>query len=347
MCNPSPEGVEMVWYSQIVSSLLRSILIIVLGVIAFAPRAQADEAPLRRIAFGSCNMQKYPQPIWQAVIDSDPDLWIWTGDIVYAKADSSIELVREAYAIQKKRQEYLRLREHCPIIGVWDDHDYGLDNGGRENPIKRESQVALLDFLDEPADSPRRKQAGVYAKYSYGPVGQRVQVILLDTRYFREEPGPKADMLGEAQWKWLEQTLRNDEAELTILVSSSQVIPTEQRFEKWANFPASRERLLQLIGESDRECVVLLSGDRHIAEMSMLPVNALSQPLYEVTSSGLTHAWKDFPGEPNKSRVGSVFSDLNFGLLAIDWDAKPVTVSLEVRDVDGKRRIQQQLQLKG
>src|SRR5262245_2298878 len=186
--------------------------------------AHADDSPLRRIAFGSCNAVQFPQPIWKAVVASKPDLWIWTGDIVYAKSDSAIDDIRAAYATQKKQPEYLQLRESCPIIGVWDDHDYGLDNGGKEDPIKRESQIALLDFLDEPTDSPRRKQAGVYAKYSYGPPGKRVQVILLDTRYNREEPGAKADVLGVEQWRWLEQTLHDDDAQITVLVSSIQII---------------------------------------------------------------------------------------------------------------------------
>ena len=313
---------------------------IVLALSLLAGVARADEAPLRRIAFGSCNAQQLPQPIWEAVIDSDPDLWIWTGDIVYPAADS-LELVRAAYAIQKERPEYVRLRAQCPIIGVWDDHDYGLDNGGAENPFKRESQVALLDFLDEPVDSPRRKQEGVYAKYSYGPAGQRVLIILLDTRYHRDAPGEDGDVLGAAQWKWLEQALHDDDAQLTVIVSSIQVIPTEQRFEKWANFPKSRQRLIRLIEQSGRRCV-LLSGDRHIAEtsssakMSALPT---SHPLSEITSSGLTHSWKDFPGEPNQFRVGTVYTDLNFGLITINWNLEPVVVSIEVRDVNGKPRL--------
>ncbi len=333
----------MVWYSRAVSRASRSVLIVLTGCfLAYTPQVHADDAPLRRIAFGSCNAQQYPQPIWQAVVDSDPDLWIWTGDIVYADADS-IEPIRAAYAMQKKRPEYAKLRERCRIIGVWDDHDYGLDNGGSEYPIKRESQAALLDFLDEPADSPRRSQAGVYTKYSFGPPGQRVQIILLDTRYHRDPPGPHGDVLGAEQWEWLEKALGND-AQITVIVSSVQVIPEEHRFEKWANFPESRAQLLRLIKESGRACV-LISGDRHIAEISMWETSGLPHPLYEVTSSGLTHSWKDFPGEPNQYRIGPVFSELHFGVLEIDWDSKPGAISMEIRDVNGVERIRHRVLL--
>ena len=318
---------------------LRSAIVFVLSLVAGV--VYAEEAPLRRIAFGSCNAAQLAQPIWKAVVATDPDLWIWTGDIVYPKADS-LDVIRATYAAQKKRPEYASLLEHCRVIGTWDDHDYGLDNGGAENPIKVDVQRTLLDFLDEPADSPRRNQAGVYATYSFGPEDERVQVILLDTRYHRDAPGPKADILGAEQWTWLEKTLREDDADFTILVSSIQVIPTEQQYEKWSNFPASRERLLRLISES-RRSVVVISGDRHFAEFNFwAPPSPLAFPIYEVTSSGLTHSWKDFPGEPNHHRSGNVFADLNFGLITIDWHIEPVTVSIEIRDVDGVRQLRHQ-----
>ncbi len=36
-----------------------------------------------RVAFGSCNRSDLPQPLWTPIIETRPDLWIWTGDIVY------------------------------------------------------------------------------------------------------------------------------------------------------------------------------------------------------------------------------------------------------------------------
>jgi hypothetical protein len=62
------------------------------------------------------------------------------------------------------------------------DHDYGVNDGDWTHKDRDVSQQILLQFLDEPADSPRWKQAGVYATYTWGPVGQRVRVILLDIR---------------------------------------------------------------------------------------------------------------------------------------------------------------------
>ena len=64
---------------------------------------------------------------------------------------------------------------------------------------------------------------------------------------------------------------------------------------------------------------MLLSGDRHISEISRVEDPALRYPLYEVTSSGLTHSWLDNPGEVNRHRVGELFTDLSYGLLEVDW----------------------------
>lgn len=39
-----------------------------------------------------------------------------------------------------------------------DDHDYGWNDGDVNNPVKHEARDMFLDFVDEPAHSPRRLQ---------------------------------------------------------------------------------------------------------------------------------------------------------------------------------------------
>jgi alkaline phosphatase D len=208
-----------------------------------------------------------------------------------------------------------------------------------------------LDFLDEPADSPRRQQAGVYASYTFGPPGNRIKIILLDGRYHRDNPGGKTDMLGAAQWQWLEQQLTNSDADVHLIGSGIQVIPTEHPFEKWADFPYARQRLFDLIARTRARNVIFMSGDRHLGEISRLTDPRFGQPLYDITSSGLTHHatnnWlHNFNREPNQFRVGSNFVDLNFGLIQFDWKAAPATATLQVRDVNNTVRSEVKLQLK-
>ena len=70
-------------------------------------------------------------------------------------------------------------------MATWDNHDYGTHNGGADFKLKDASKKMFLDFFAEPAESDRRKRAGIYDAKVIGPEGKRVQIILLDTRTFR------------------------------------------------------------------------------------------------------------------------------------------------------------------
>jgi len=321
------------------------------GLCALLLAASAAAQAIDTIAFGSCIRQGKPQPVWEAVNALEPDVFLLLGDNVYADT-TDMDAMRGTYAMLAAEPGFARLRSRCPVLATWDDHDYGANDAGAEYPMRAESQQIFLDFFALPPDAPERTRPGVYSHQVYGPPGQRVQIILLDTRYFRSplvrapatpecrrgshapNRDPAATMLGADQWRWLGERLR-EPAELRILASSIQVVPEEHCFEKWANLPLERERLFRLIREADARGLILLSGDRHRAEISLLPDSAAGYPLYEITSSGMNSAGGR-PGEPNRYRVGadSVRAD-NFGVVRVDWSKTPVAVALEVRTADG------------
>lgn len=159
-----------------------------------------------------------------------------------------------------------------------------------------------------------------------------VKVIVLDTRYFRTAITPDNDtqkrlkpnaygegtLLGEAQWSWLANTLNTSKAKFNIIISSIQLLSNEHGFEAWGNFPHEVDRFKRMVAQSRAKGVAVLSGDRHISEFSRTDIAGLPYPLVDFTSSGLTHAYSDFSGEPNPFRVGEVISTETFGLLEID-----------------------------
>ena len=293
----------------------------------------SQEKPISRIAFGSCSKHDLEQPIWDAVLGFKPELWIWMGDNIYGNSRDP-EVLISKYSQQKVIPGYVALREACPVIGTWDDHDYGKNNAGKEYPSKVASQKAMLDFLDEPADSPRRTQKGVYWSHLYESRGNSVQIILLDVRYFRDIPNTEnGDILGEAQWSWLETTLEQTDADLTLIVSGIQVLQEDHRYEKWANFPDARKRLLDLVSSNPDERVIFLSGDRHISQMASLEHGSGKAELVEITSSGMTHSWTNFPGETNRHRIRDVYSEINFGTAEINWNRR--SVKFDIRGLDG------------
>lgn len=303
------------------------------------------------ITFGSCNKHDEPQPLWTPIMANKPDLWIWLGDNIYGDTED-MELMAEKYQLQKEIPQYQELLANTAMIGTWDDHDYGANNAGKYYPKKKESKALLLDFLNAPANDPRRTREGVYMAYTYGSGDEAVKVILLDTRYFRDSlkrnqhgsvPNMTGDILGEQQWEWLKEELRESTARINIIASSIQVIATEHRSEKWANFPRARQRLFDQIGTSGVRNVLFLSGDRHKAEIAKYEHPGIDYPLYEVTSSGLTHAGE--VQEPNQFRVGELILTENFGMIQINWEKDPLEVVLYIKGLGNDTFLRQRLSL--
>ncbi|WP_431122225.1 alkaline phosphatase D family protein [Flagellimonas flava] len=289
--------------------------------------------PTFRIAFGSCNKQDMDNPFWDDILDLDPQLWIWGGDNIYADTDD-MELLKSMYDKQNKVEGYALLKSKIPVIGTWDDHDYGLNDGGEEFTMKDGSQEQFLDFMEVAPENGRRTRKGIYALHTYTIPAGKVKVMVLDTRYFRsrleKDPNPErrylpntkddATILGEVQWKWLQNELQSSDADFNLIVTSIQFLSREHGFEGWGNFPKEVERMNQLISNSKSKGVMILSGDRHISEFSKTQLEGMSYPLIDFTSSGLTHSYSNFESEPNRFRVGPVTSVPSFGLIELNLE---------------------------
>lgn len=312
-----------------------------LDVEAFKPKYIDTSVAPAIITFGACNKVEKPQTMWADVAANNPNLWIWLGDIIYADTADMKALAAE-YKVLKTNADYKKLRAKAQIIGVYDDHDYGINDGCKNYKMKKGAKKCLMDFMDVPMGSPLRKREGAYQSYTFGKGGQRIKVIVMDTRYFRDTlepdltkkkryiPNLTGDVLGEAQWKWLERELKTSPANLNILCSSVQVLADEHGHEKWGNFPNARKRLLTLIANTKPKNLVILSGDRHMAEVSKMDLTGLAYPLYDFTSSGLTHI-RSGDTEANKLRVGDMIVKKNFGLLKIAWNGDKPIVTMQVR----------------
>lgn len=289
------------------------------------------QAAPQRICLGSCNKHERPQEHWDVIRQLHPDLWIWMGDIIYGDTAFPMEL-REKYAALLSSPPYQRFLAEVPVVGTWDDHDYGFNDGGMENTIREKSQREILDFLGEPQDSPRRQQRGIYTSYDLGSVPDQVRLILLDGRYHREKPGPAADPLGAEQWAWLEDQLRSSTATINIIVNGYQVVSEEHPYESWSHFTGARKRLFELVRDSGARGTMFVTGDRHHAELSRWEDEAWPYPLYDFTTSGLTHAGRTNE-EANRHRVGELYREQNFGRIDFDWKARALTYT--VHDIGG------------
>jgi alkaline phosphatase D len=308
--------------------------------------------PVTRIALGSCADQDKPQPVWEAIMAQRPQLFLFLGDNVYADTEDMAEM-RRAYDKLAVVPGYGKLKAACPVLAVWDDHDYGVNDGGAEYPMRAEAEKVFEEFFAVPADAPSRTRPGIYDSRVFdGGEGRRLQVLMLDTRYFRgplvalperaehgpydRNPDPAATVLGEAQWAWLADELAKP-ADLRLILTSIQFLPRDHRWECWENFPHERTRLLGLLETATTGPVIFLSGDRHMGEIMELKTDDHDSPgfpVFEMTSSGLTNAGGGEADEPNRHRVaGTTFRERNFGMVRIDWERG--VALLQLHDLSG------------
>ncbi len=313
-------------------------IILIIPLIAFAACAQPEgyrQKEVSKIAFGSCSRQSMVEKqLWKEVINETPDLWIWMGDIVYTDTED-MDKMKADYDAQKNHPDYQKLIEDIEVVGTWDDHDYGANDGGKDYPKRDESRELLFDFLVVSEDHPARQRKGAYQAYNYEHKGNRLKVILLDTRYFRDPlkkegrnniPDPTGQILGAEQWKWLEQQLSDSETDLFVVVSSIQLLANEHVFEKWGNFPSEKEKFFSLLADKVKVPLVVLSGDRHIGEISKAEIEGYDYPLYDITSSGLTHTWSKLWKEDNQYRVLGLVVKPLFTVMEIDWEQMSLDV---------------------
>jgi len=285
-----------------------------------------------KIALGSCLHQDHPAPIWDAVNDNNIDSFFFLGDNIYGDVPSGLPWkLKRSYDKQKKVLPSWLLSKQIHVI--WDDHDYGKNDGGGSYRFKEYAQDLYIDFWDIPDNDPRANREGIYYQQLQNINGLRVLFVGLDTRYFRsniEEKDdvylpnlePDATFLGDKQWEWLKDTLKQ-EHDLLIMASSIQVLATEHRFEKWSNIPSERNKLLTLLESLDSR-VIVVSGDRHRAGLYQY------NDITEITASSLNRP--TYSEETDSLLLGKTYTENNFGLISIEKDI----VEISVINVDNK-----------
>lgn len=281
------------------------------------------------IAFASCNnIKHFSQAFWNDLQSLQPSYFLWLGDAVYTKS-YKLPALETAFDLLLNNTDYQGFANTTYIDGVWDDHDYGINDGGRKVADRKRRQQLFLSFLKK--SNPRigswvseTDREGLYHDVNI-PVGHlKAKFIFLDTRYFRDDHfipslgqirfplsaiiasairgsysilgfgrGYVGNVLGDRQWAWLEQTLQSSDADVHILISSIQIFTSNPVVESWGHFPIEKQRLLSLLAKYDPVNLVMLSGDVHMGELSTATFTREDRSIgqwTEVTSSGLTHS---------------------------------------------------------
>ena len=297
----------------------------------------SNSAYAYKYGLGSCLDQDLDQPIWAAIEKQNINGFIFLGDNVYGDQQSGeLDKLIKAYKKQKTKIPSW-LAEDKKILTIWDDHDYGKNDGGGNYKNKEKAQTLFLDFWKIPKQDPRRTRKGIYFEDTQIIEGKSVQIIGLDTRYFRSElkgrkngylpnNDPVASVLGTEQWKWLDETLKDSKADIVIILSSIQILATNHPYEKWSNFTADRKKLLMRLDDVLKtKTVVLISGDRHRAGLYQ------KGSLVEITASALNKG-SSRPTETDPLLIGKTYPEINFGILDIQPSKNIITLSIKDKD---------------
>jgi alkaline phosphatase D len=293
-----------------------------------SPTVDAGDS-VERIGFGSCNDLTRSQAFWARIVERNPQVFLFLGDNAYLDYG-------DTYAELNAVPGFKQLLAIAAPLAIWDDHDFGLNDGGAAFAGKDAFKKKFIDFWGPlgavPMDSPRRTREGNYDATVVGPVGRRVQLIMLDNRYFKGT-APSGTVLGAAQWQWLSDQL-SVPANLRIVMSGIEAVGSSTASEGWAQFPDEQQRLYDVIKASQAKGVVIVSGDKHYAEISRRDVG-LGYPLYDFTSSSLT-ASNSYTPQDNLYRdtPTSATQNHNFGLMTIDWGPTAGPVNVQLVDAD-------------
>lgn len=300
-----------------------------------------------KICFGSCQMQTSPLPLLSKVSDLKPDFFVYLGDNIYSDT-YDINVLDSNYKVLQNNPDFKNFRATNNIYAVWDDHDFGWNDAGKHYPLKKESKELFLKFWNIQKNSDRTGHEGIYGSQYFNFGTKIIQLILLDTRTFRDNlvkntgekkeyknsyipnTNPDSTLLGELQWKWLEKTL-SEKADLRIIASSIQFGHEYNGWESWTNFPHEQQKFLDLIAKTRASGVIFISGDVHWGEISEFK-NKTTYPIYDITSSGITETWPQT--EPNKYRIGNVIPQNNFGILKFYFNRNVPIIEMQLSDIN-------------
>ena len=284
------------------------------------------------LGFGSCLHQDRSMAILKTIERKELDLFMFIGDNVYGdQEDGELDKLIRAY-----KQQFNNLENFLQNVStefIWDDHDFGLNDGGSNYRYKDSAKELFLETWKIPSKDPRRLRDGLYFDKMIKKSGLKVHLIFLDNRSFKSEwkltdefnkEGKERyvkdfdsdkTLLGKKQWQWLKDKL-NEDSDIKIILSSLQILSLGHGWESWDKFPLERERLFNLIDESNVPNLFILSGDRHRGGFYRFKTND-NKDIYEFTSSSLNLPIPFNTEEKGPLRIGSTYRKANFGVVRI------------------------------
>lgn len=270
-----------------------------------------------RMVLTSCMRIGQIQDSWKLVLAEKPVLHLTVGDTHYS--DTTNPTVQWEHHLRYRGvPEYAKVLREIPVYSMWDDHDYGPNNSDGTAKGKENSLAGWHQFWANPGAG-TKQTPGAFYRFSWG----EVDFFMVDGRYHRSPDNAPDDekkrMLGDAQFSWLLEGLKNSKAKFKVIASGSTL--NHSKSDGWRIYTFSRHRLLDSLREHRIPGVVYMSGDIHRSlTWEHHESKRLGYPFVEVISSGVANS-----------------KTLSFA--TVDFDTTQDDPSMTARVIDGTGKV--------
>ena len=322
---------------------------------------QTERYPLRlapsegtrrlKLALGSCykDYQTPELPIFASILREAPDLFLMLGDNCYFVQESEWNSERGMMLAHLRNRNHSSIRPllaQVPVLGIWDDHDYGPNDSDGTFAHKATS-LRCFQRMWAQRSYGLAEAPGIFSTVRCGPV----ELFLTDVRYERRS---RRQILGPVQLGWLKERLRASRAAVKLVLSGSQVLPEVAGlphfdWECWRR--DGNAELLELLGfieQEDIRGVLFASGDPHLGYVlhaggRELPGDQVGPEFWELTASPLAHVpWAEhvWPADSRDPRFFDRYLLVetvgqNYGVIDLDLDRAGEELRLELKDAQG------------
>ncbi len=305
---------------------------------------------------GSCsyvNQPPYDRPgrpyggdssIFIAMGNENSAFMLWLGDNWYTREVDYLSAwgLWERAHHDRSTPIFQPLLNKMSQYAIWDDHDFGPNDMGKEFILKEESRKVFSSYWANPSYGQDGK--GIYSKISYSDA----DFFLLDDRTWRSndnladsidgKPNPDKKMFGDVQMDWLKNALSGSSASFKIIATGSQVLNPVSPFDCFRKFPVEYNALMDFLKIEKIAGVIFLTGDRHHSEVIMKN-GVLDYPLYDITVSPLTSGTHVFGSaeKDNPYRVMGIDQKQNYGRITISGKPKERQLLVEFLGLNGEK----------
>ncbi|MEO7922756.1 MAG: alkaline phosphatase D family protein [Chitinophagaceae bacterium] len=305
---------------------------------------------------GSCsyfNQPVYDRPgtpygkdssIFEPMAKEKAAFMLWLGDAWYTREVDYYSEWGMWYRASHDRAQPItqNFLKAMPQLAIWDDHDYGPNDIGKNFILKEISRNVFNKYFCNPSSGENGQ--GTYTMMSWGDA----DIFMTDDRWWRSadkikdsvngKPNPHKEMLGAQQMEWLKNSLLFSAATFKIIAVGSQVLNPVSPYDTWWNFPAEYDELMIFLKEYKIPGVIFLTGDRHHSEIIKVERPG-TYPLYDITVSPLTSGTHKFggPEKTNPYRVIGIDEKQNYGRFSFSGQRGSRKLSVEFLGMKGEK----------